>query len=102
MEHLPGRVNNLYKERLVVEPVYEVKHVTEEKSQGCSFARNAGYGTFEYCTQPSDTLSVPPRYFQLDENVRAQNNRIALKSIDYTQIGVSLLVILIILYLTQR
>ncbi len=98
----PGRVNNLYKEKLVVEPTYEITPIVNEKSQGCNFARTAGYGTLEYCTQPSDALNVPPRYFQLDENVRVQNNRLAIKSIDYTQIGILLLVIFLIFYFTKR
>lgn len=65
----PGRVNNPYKERIVVEPAVEVKSVTREGSQGCKFARSAGYGTLEYCTQSAQPLQLPPRYFQLDYNI---------------------------------
>lgn len=67
----PGRVNNLYKERIVVEPEYEFTPIVKETSQGCKFARTAGYGTLEYCTQPTEVVPMPPRYFQLDENVKA-------------------------------
>lgn len=65
----PGRVNNLYKERMVIEPEYEIKPIVDETSQGCKYARTAGYGTLEYCTQPSDPINIPPRYFQFDENI---------------------------------
>ena len=98
----PGRINNLYKEKVVIEPMYEVTPITEEKSQGCSFARNAGYGTFEYCTQPSDPLSVPPRYFQLDENVRVQKQILPYKQANYMQWVILLLVLIFIVYLAQR
>lgn len=66
---VPGRVNNLYKEKLIVEPTVEVTRVDEEISQGCKFARASGYGTLEFCSMPSDDVPVPPRLFQLDENV---------------------------------
>lgn len=67
MDYPPGRVNNLYKEKLVVDPVVEVKKIEQEESQGCKFARTAGYGTLEFCSMPSDDVPVPPRLFQLDE-----------------------------------
>lgn len=66
---VPGRVNNLYKENLIVEPTVEVTRIDEEVSQGCKFARAAGYGTLEYCSMPSDDVPVPPRLFQLDDTV---------------------------------
>lgn len=69
MDYPPGRVNNLYKEKLVVDPVVEVKKIEDEESQGCKFARSAGYGTLEFCSMPSDDVPVPPRLFQLDERV---------------------------------
>ena len=66
---VPGRVNNLYKEKLTIEPTVEVKRIDEEVSQGCKFARAAGYGTLEFCSMPSDDVPVPPRLFQLDDSV---------------------------------
>lgn len=99
---LPGRVNNLYKEKFVIEPTYEIKPIVEEKSQGCSLARNAGYGTFEYCTQPSDPINIPPRYFQLDENVRYQNEILPIKQFNYTPWIVLLVIIFILYNLAQR
>ncbi len=66
----PGRTNNLYKERLVVDPTIEIRPEHKEESQGCMFARTAGYGTFEYCSTVPDTIPVPPRRFQLDFNIQ--------------------------------
>lgn len=102
MDYLPGRTNNLYKEKLVVEPEFEVTPIVSEKSQGCSLARTAGYGTLEYCTQPSDTLNVPPRYFQLDENVRVQNTILPFKKFDYMPWVIVLFLLLLIANLAKR
>lgn len=91
----PGRVNNLYKERIVVEPAVEVKSIVREGSQGCKFARTAGYGTLEYCTQSAQPVNVPPRYFQLDENVR-QSRPIEIKTTNILPWLVLIFIILII------
>ncbi len=98
---LPGRVNNLYKERIIIEPEYEITPIIDEKSQGCKFARTAGYGTLEYCTQPSDYVNIPPRYFQLDENVRVEKTRLQYTNFD-SSVPFILLILLLILYLAKR
>ncbi len=69
MDAVPGRVNNLYKEKLTIDPIVELTVAKPEESQGCKFARTAGYGTLEFCSMPSDDVPVPPRLFQLDESV---------------------------------
>lgn len=66
---VPGRVNNLYKEKIIIEPTVEVKRIDEETSQGCKFARAVGYGTLEFCSTTADDVPIPPRLFQLDDSV---------------------------------
>lgn len=107
MDYPPGRVNNLYKDKLVVDPVVEVKKFEQEESQGCKFARTAGYGTLEFCSMPSDDVPVPPRLFQLDERTDEARILYANKNIGFTDKRIyefiALLVfIFIVLRLLQR
>ena len=92
----PGRVNNLYKEKLIVEPEYEFTPIVKETSQGCKFARTAGYGTLEYCTQPNMAVNIPPRYFQLDENVRRKYDEKTKPKTDWLPWVILLIIVLII------
>jgi hypothetical protein len=106
MEYPPGRTNNLYKEKMVIEPSVEIKEIPDETSQGCKFARTAGYGTLEFCSMPSDNVPVPPRLFQLDEKVDEariihKNKSMGITNTQLRDFALALVFLIIVLKLLQ-